>query len=136
MNIKIAMGTMLEKLNANKNIVILCLTVIVICLTALTWRRIGTPERVENHVVNKYDQSHNQWQATMVFPNQNFPFTYSSFTYEAPSRDLDETWEGYTARLKTDLDSRCTFWYSALTVTGSSAVINCYKVKKESREGK
>jgi hypothetical protein len=119
----------LNKVNANRNVTVICLTVIIVLLVATFWRRIGTPEHTENNITNKYDQSHNQWQATMVFPDKTIPFEYTSFIYEdkgLPINTLEEVKE-----FKLEMDKKCVVWFVSKEISKSISIIGCFVVKKK-----
>lgn len=127
---------MVDFINTNRNIALLGTLIVFMIASGVIWRRVSTPEKIETTVNNKYDQSHNQWQATVIFPDKNIPFEYSSFVYTVsdirePSVFSQEDAVRVNTRIKEDLDSRCTIWNQVLSVTKYVFVVGCFVAKKK-----
>ncbi len=83
-----------------------------------------------NNIVNKYDKSNNQWQATIVFPSGLSNLSYDSFLYETPYREFTESSINYNKRVYDDLKSKCYYFNIQRITLMDVYVVNCFNIKK------
>lgn len=100
---------------------ILCLFS-VIGMIGLSWRRLGTPEEI--NTTNKSYTNNSQWQAMIMVPGKDLPFTVEQFLYRAPEGD---DFVQRTNKKINELRGRCIFWTEAKTEKSDYTIINCVK---------
>jgi Ca2+/H+ antiporter len=117
-------NTLLNKINNNKNVFTVCMTMIILAFIAGWWQKLGTHEQVTNNISNKQFHSQDQNQATIVFPNKQFMFEYENFVYrfDTSERDVDKN--------RQEFNTRCLMW-SADRITSNFHIVHCFKRKKK-----
>lgn len=124
---------MWEKLKENGPMFLLwtlAMTVL-LCSTALLWKRAGTPEKADYHTTTYTDKS--QWQAMMVLPNGEFPFQIDQFVYDAGDTNL-KVEETQADAILNFLKGRCLFWIISpepYTNANKRQVVQCFTKRAE-----